>query len=1361
MDNTDLIKTVRSLDQNGPGKNGENLQVLWTFLAASSDHKFHAAEESSLRWILKSITGSSEAAETLRRFPLTWTILDCVFRRIPLFSLAKSLADRKFVAVLQQTLKDLAETIQSTDTSTSSKRKRWANASFSLDALRTQQGSFETSHVLFKSCKTLLDRLDSVGEAFSRDKLGAEHIKSLFCSSAAEAARIVAPALQLCEAILSTDFYNNAGGCQDWIKTTSALWNLHLQSSDDATIVATYFFQPASMILAKLGAFKSSTQIQVAEPLKETWLPDIQEFMHCNLALPGRVAFVNHGDLGAFTTALELSRGPRHLAVGAPALYFVASNAAKFGTETGMRKANVEWIKQTFREIELAIRKRPDRHSLLESLLDLALETSSWISLDNLRQLCKEYAFQEDETKWSLIAKIVRCDADVFQLSDDGIELRNQVCERITSQGNNHEERESVIEVIKGIQDGFRTRRDLPSFLRLWYGQLCKVEGAGQQGQSPWFTAPRDASDEKSLIRVLESELSPQVLSEVIGWVHEAASSSTPEATVVFASTIARALHSEQYTDVLGQPLFDLVKGLKGYSSFSSLRWRVVSIAMSWAAQSQRSEIWVAVKKRLGKILGKSPVLSAEAYEAFRCCFLIWDILFPDDPRVEEAAELVQAFNERLAREPASARVLEGNKLSLVEQLGIEAEFAEEYGYQQYLHWILKGSSRLARLCFAKTGKLPPVLVNAIAAKESSSNGMATLWHALLGNDVNLNELKLSKALIDRLIASFGESDDGNNWPGEEGQMWIKILSSIPLDAYERAHREDIMIILVERQSLMFRSVANITMDGWKLVLGLISKMMKRPTFYKGLRFNHLVEFSEALSKSVLHLQGSAETLIEMNERFSHMASAVLGQMADHVGQRSVEYFREASMFVSECGKSGANEESNTIVLPAFHIVLLKTLAFELTRSTNARSNEDLAGLLGETERTLSVCVAKVVDSCVTDKAKLGSRDAAMDMRIFAATDAAPACSNVSALTNVKSSSIRSFEKHARQAMRHGDLRAWKIQIHLRKHLPDGVGAPPPTTFDDLKQLPRNLRQPLLDELVNSVADKMDVPAKLAYLRELVCQFASGYVTDGQLLAIDNIVNQIIASSEFSLHADDGFDLAAVHSDLTSSLVKQTVHANIVCRILETLLEKRPQSMSQWNVELTLSTVSHLASMDSPTGNAVRYAWLCRLVEVVIKKHRLRLEGHFHLVLSTMQSLLRSLIITQDEPEPSSAKEPAPQEDANAHLFARLVTLICEPTAGAVSRSQPRGTLDSATDAAKRSAGRHMYLVLAHYVKLQLEERVPLEVRAALEPAMNSIFDITPPEGRKILNDAMDASGRAILREMFKSYVRFGKWSGV
>ncbi|KAG5989496.1 hypothetical protein E4U54_004318 [Claviceps lovelessii] len=246
-----------------------------------------------------------------------------------------------------------------------------------------------------------------------------------------------------------------------------------------------------------------------------------------------------------------------------------------------------------------------------------------------------------------------------------------------------------------------------------------------------------------------------------------------------------------------------------------------------------------------------------------------------------------------------------------------------------------------------------------------------------------------------------------------------------------------------------------------------------------------------------------------------------------------------------------------------------------------------------------------------------------------------------------------------------------------------------------------------------------------------------------------------------------------LHSELTSSLLTKPAYPHIICRILRALLEKRPQCMTQWNIELTLSTVSHLVCLDSSPDDDQQhlppsYSWLCKLIEVIIKKHRIRLEGHFHLILSTMQILLKGLITTKPTPAatPSSvaataAASPTGTQEAHAHTYARLVTLICEPTAGAVSRSQLQGALDSATDAAKRSAGRHMYLLLVHYVKLQLEAHVSTQVREALDPAMNSIFTITTPEGRKILNDAMDASGRAILKEMYRRYVKFGKWSGV
>lgn len=261
----------------------------------------------------------------------------------------------------------------------------------------------------------------------------------------------------------------------------------------------------------------------------------------------------------------------------------------------------------------------------------------------------------------------------------------------------------------------------------------------------------------------------------------------------------------------------------------------------------------------------------------------------------------------------------------------------------------------------------------------------------------------------------------------------------------------------------------------------------------------------------------------------------------------------------------------------------------------------------------------------------------------------------------------------------------------------------------------------------------------------------------------------IIAASDLE-PPSTGYSLTAAHGHLTEALMTSDSSANSVhiCRILLTLLEKKPQAIGQWNVELLLSTVASLSSSLEQTATTttatVPFISLCKLVELVIKKHRLRLEGHYHILLTALQHLLRDLLARQrpsgDEGSPAAAAAAVPPE-VRAQAFARLVTLICEPTAGAVSRMQFSSSLDSATDAAKRSAGRHMYLVLMQYVKLQLEGDVPRPVREALEPAVNSIFGVTPPEGRKILNDAMDGSGRAILRDMYKRYTKFGKWSGV
>lgn len=249
----------------------------------------------------------------------------------------------------------------------------------------------------------------------------------------------------------------------------------------------------------------------------------------------------------------------------------------------------------------------------------------------------------------------------------------------------------------------------------------------------------------------------------------------------------------------------------------------------------------------------------------------------------------------------------------------------------------------------------------------------------------------------------------------------------------------------------------------------------------------------------------------------------------------------------------------------------------------------------------------------------------------------------------------------------------------------------------------------------------------------------------------------------------DKIDFAEVHGVLANRLFKSHSPAGLtlLAQTMHMLLDKKAGAMKQWNTEATLGTVSMICDGGSKVSEDVRaapetYEWLCRLVEVVIKRHRVRLEGRFHLVVTVLQALLQLLIV----PLPVSASSSsAADREKQAKLFARLLTLICEPSVASVTRGgganshQPQ--LDSATDAAKRAAGVHMYLVLSAYVKLQLEHAVPRAVREALQPGIYAVLDITTLGGKRILNEAVDGSGRAIFREMYRRYEKFGKWSGV
>lgn len=1102
---TNLIKTARGLDQNGPGPDGEGLRLLWSCLAASADRQFHAAEESSLRWLLKSMNGPSPAAELLRRYPLTWTILDCVFQRIPLFSLAKSLADRKFIAILQQTLKGVSKPDAASCSPASSKRKKTPAVCYDLETLQAPAGCLETAQAVFKSLRSLLSRLENPETTNTRDTIGAQHITSLFCNSATEAITIVAPALTICS-LLASSPGSHIEGAESWIETIASIWDLHLQGDNDEVEVAIHLFHPSANILGRMGSFPSDHEVELPEALKTRWSAQLETFMHRKLIVPGRTAFITHKVFESFTQALEISKGIAHLS--APALYFLSSGVSSRVAEGEQRKDNVEWLERIFQAIERTLRGRPDSAKLIQTILELAIQRSTPVDVEDLRRVCHDYALRNAEVDWQLVAKVATCDPDVFQLSDDGAGLRKEVCDRILAREVEAANYESIAKVIGAIMDGFRTRRSLTSFLRLWFEQLCEAERLQMDHHSPWFDIGRCTSPTQSLDSLLETELSPSQLLDIIAWVGTQNPTEHPHSTCVFSATIAQALRGEAFVDAVGTKLFDLVAPLDSSTQATSLKWRVVSSTLSWVAPDERVKVWTLVQGQLSDILKTSPLRSSVTFEAFKCCFRAWDSLSVDDAHVDEPASTIESFIERLA---ADCHISDGDTVSFMET-DLKAELQKSSAYRQYLAWYLHGSSRFSKLYYDRKGGLPPIVSNAMSDQKCGVGQLETLWRALLRNEINLNESKIARDFIGRLIVALEDSKEKKGWPGEHSLLAIKILSSIPLEAFDRAQRERLMNVISRRRSKMVQSPERVSLSAWRNVLGLGTKMMGRPTFYKGMSFSDLVEIAEAISRISIEPQSDSETVVELIERFFLMAAATIRQMAENVDERSIGYFRGASKFVSNLSAQfSAQPKASTADHPVY-MTLLKALTAELARSPSWQNQQDIASLAMDAKVVLGTCIADVMRKLMSEKKLLASPSTAVDMSLFAAVDAATQVGDFVGQTDFKSSAVQKLEKRSRRLMQQGDMRGWKLQIFLRTYLSAATEVSHPTTYGSLDGLSGKLARPLLRDLVTATTRTMNDSDRRKYLKELIDGFRNDSDTDGQALAIQTVVDELIGA---------------------------------------------------------------------------------------------------------------------------------------------------------------------------------------------------------------------------------------------------------
>ncbi|KAB5569996.1 Urb2/Npa2 family-domain-containing protein [Coniochaeta sp. 2T2.1] len=1363
-----LVKAVRSLDHGGSEAIPDKLDQIWKILSIYTGGKFHAAEEMLVRWLLKNMNGASEDAQKLRRYPLTWHILGNVFTAVPLFSLAKSLADRRFVPILQTTLNDISKPAeipdqkQASDTAMADadaeedrprKRKRSEDMQFDLESQSSMEGCLRTAEALFEALRLLLARLDSSNTKRNND-MGAEHIKSLFCSSASDIKDLILPALLVYKIWADSKPEERE---MNWVSTICDLWDLHLQGDGDAMQVAAHLASPAISILGKAEEVDDFTPM----------LDALRHFLTRNLILPARAAFLNHGDLEIIRQTIQSTAG--FSTVSCPVILdLVLSSPSLAGSQTAKRD-NDSWIQGVFSllvetlQSSRSTRKLTAIHTLLQTIGDEHVS----IPVNGLRTVCRNFALQTEETDWLTIVLVARINPDAFigKGDDDLLQAalgRIKPDESSNVGGDWSEAETQMADFLKFIADGFEKARDPSTFVKIWFERLAAIGPHtadvedGRQYQI-WYNDGLCKRVAQSIKKTMNTK---QILS-LVGWLDSQVDQPAENATVnLLLETLSRATEQDDVADAVGMRLFEIITKrslpVTANATVVASKWTVARRCLMWATLEEGKLIWASSVEELRKILALSPSKALHVFQAFKFAAAAWIANYPGGQYENEAAELTLTALSALNDTPLSYSPESG-----------------DHPFIGYLTGFYGGSDKrdrdscprvLSLILERDAGRILPVLKSAMSLEFLSDDEDEDTVLKLLYAD----------------LQSMSTCWEYNNA--------AEALLALPDEVITREQREDIMGLLAPVMGSYPKHVVD-DLGAVGPTVSLMVKLMRKPTFYPHMAFSDLDDLATGIQHCIQY--NDHESHLKYLPYVEELATLTLRQMTANIGTREEQYLRLAVSTMKERIRPALGGADP---LTVFRVVLLKTLILAILESSTVKAvgNVDIR----ELEHHLIEMIESVVEQFCSNWEKEDHSDSDL-LAASAVLEVAEDLYQHTAADNVAQELKKALSPYVSQLKDASRKLASKKNRDiwaLRKYLASVAGEGTESFLDlgpsDEVAAKDDERTASMSALgnkqgilsyVDTVMADADDNTRLAHIEALIGRSDTSNPAV-QLLAVHRIVEQLgNKPSAQATNADQpSFDLATLHTILCKRLrsTESSAEFVLITQTLQTILDDKANTMTQWNIELTLSTVSVLASevtthkVMSTTPKA--YELLCRLVQVIVRRHRLRLEGHFHLLVTVLQSLLRVLVCHPYLSQKRNAQTPPgvwttglikdpslfSHWQKHAKAFARLLTMVCEPTPGSVARSQ-RNSLDSATDAAKRYAGQHMYLVLMLYIKLQLEQNVPHDVREALEPGVFAILDITTPEARRVMNDALDPSGRAIMKELFKQYLKFGKWSGI
>ncbi|KAH0537311.1 hypothetical protein FGG08_005865 [Glutinoglossum americanum] len=624
----------------------------------------------------------------------------------------------------------------------------------------------------------------------------------------------------------------------------------------------------------------------------------------------------------------------------------------------------------------------------------------------------------------------------------------------------------------------------------------------------------------------------------------------------------------------------------------------------------------------------------------------------------------------------------------------------------------------------------------------------ARIWDGLLSNENLLLHAKLKDEIIGALSEFLDAKKSGTPALSAECSdikaLAVLNLSKLPLEVFRRGQRERILDILL---STLFHTQAEhkVSNDSLNDQISLILKFMDVPnasaTLDQERSHRYLKSFSESLLDNLSNIPSLKSNLGPLQLIKSSLVvlwphlEALPGDVADALRDARGKYVRlllsdlRDLQYRLEKGDPLAHPPVKALMDAAIE---LPSLGYTLTDS----EMHTVLQAVGETGSLLFPCLLQLrVDG--------GEEGTTNDPKLSTSDSLAATCfdhsQDIIIYTAWFSVYLLKLDKTERPSLSHTD---WKF---LRN-----------TFHRFAKSFKQSGRLSLL-----------------LYLKKVAFQ---DFAFNGECCVL--LLRALIVLDECA-DAQPAYASKAL-SSLYSKLCLNLCQANdfyhfcLIIDAMELITRKKPWVITQWNIDVALSVIASAASSTGPqistNHSGAVYIRLCETTRGILAGHRLNLRGRFHLIVPLMQNLLRCLFLpnrsvgTQVEALGSMPQWLSPNVVAAAPYaiaYARLLRMLCNPAASSVAGSNNRHKeLTPATAKAHRIAGQHLPYILMEYIQCQLQYRLSPEVKSALIPGLYAILEVSNPQTLRMVNAAMDASGRALFKVLYTDYNRFGKWDG-